>query len=141
MTYTMKSYNGQRRHGRDYTVCLSDKLEKVMGGSAMSKQEIADKAGRGYDTTFKLINRLHQEGLVHIAKWRRGYAGPPAPLYKLGPGADAERPKALTAKQRCKRYRAGIKGAALKIQRRRERHGIAAVDPLMAAIYGISAQR
>lgn len=52
------------------------------------------------------IKQLREAGQIHVARWQRGATGPFRPIYRWGPGTDAERPTPLSAAEVCKAYRA-----------------------------------
>lgn len=155
--FNMAGYNGPRIEGHDYTKPLAATVLDTMGVKAMTVKTIARMAKRERETVYRVINRLHKNGEVHIARWRRGNRGPITPCYKVGPGEDAKRLKPLTTKQKCQRYRNSEHGKAVitahrKTEAFKEHHeaqakayyarkkfktkGLAGIDPLMAAIYG-----
>lgn len=140
----MKSYNGQKVSGRDYTVMLKDQLQELITGNTMSIDEIAEALGRHHETARKVIKELHQAGYIHIAMWRRASRGPITALYLWGNGQDAERMKPLTSVEKLRRYRRSKKGQATRKTyytcRKLENCGLASIDPLLAAIMGQSAR-
>lgn len=99
-------------------------------------------------TLHKWVSRLRKDGKMHIGRWERTL-GPFAPVYVLGSGKDAPRPKRWTSAQLQKRYRKALKDAGLyedyladarlrgSRYRRRKGQGrpLWAPDPLMAAFY------
>ena len=162
MIFTMKSYNAKKVDGRDYSVPTRQVLQEVMGERLLRIKTIAKLAGRDVKTVSNLIKKMHQEGLVHIARWRRGKVGPISACYRFGPGEDVKRIPAITDAQKCAKYRNSERGKARskfhkgtdRYKERKEamskaeyarkkiiRIGVAGIDPLMAAIYGISAPR
>ena len=162
MTYTMKSYNGKRVEGRDYSKPARQIIQEAMGDKVMRIKTIAKAIGRDRESTNRIIKKMHEEGLVHISRWRRGKVGPISACYKFGAGEDAKRLAAITDAEKCARYRNSEHGKARikahkKTDRFRERKealskaeysrkkferiGVHGIDPLMAAIYGISAHR
>jgi hypothetical protein len=60
-------------------------------------------------TVANLLRQLHDEGLVHIAKWvHRAPPGPYTPVYAFGPGTDASCPRPQPKSVRQKMYRARL---------------------------------
>jgi hypothetical protein len=49
-----------------------------------------------------VLTRLHGRGQVHIVGWKSRCK----PVWKKGPGIDAERPERLTIAERARRFRA-----------------------------------
>jgi hypothetical protein len=60
------------------------------------------------------LDALLAQERIHIDSWLRGRRGPPRPLFMVGPGANAPRPDALSAKEhsRARRRRALAASAA-----------------------------
>lgn len=54
---------------------------------------------------YALLRKLHDARVIHVSGWRHNINGAPTPIYALGPGRDAAKPKAETASQRAKRRR------------------------------------
>lgn len=156
----MNCYNGKRIDGRDYSRPAIQIIQEVMGDKVMRIKTIARAAKRARETTCRIIKKMHKEGLVHIAYWRRGKVGPIIACYKLGAGIDAKKLPAITDAQKCARYRSSEHGKATikahqsteRFKERKEalskaaysrkkfeRIGVRGIDPLLAAIYGISA--
>lgn len=158
-------YNSKKVKGRDYSKPMIEMLEFVIGEGSISKpiSRIAAFCGRSDGTTRKLISRLHKTRRVHIKRWTRNDTGKYFACYKLGDGVDAKKPSAMTNAERSRRYRNTPNGAAV-CKAARERFeksdrckeykesynkarwarikaktiGLAGIDPLMAAIYGVS---
>lgn len=152
-------YNSRTRPGSDYTRPLSDMLPDIIGKRSKCVSQIAGAAGRTATTVKNVINRLHQKGEIHIKRWKRYETGPYVAHYLWGAGTDATRPKAQPTAVIVKRYQQSEKGkAAVRASNKRWRKsehgreymktynkglwarkkfstgGIAAIDPLLAAI-------
>ena len=86
-----------------------------------------------------LINKLRQQGVVHIQEWRRSDDVWVA-VYRYGIGTDAAKPKPLTAQERLKRWRANesLDDHAFRMARERAKKWKIKRDPLVAAFYGES---
>ena len=84
-----------------------------------------------------LINRLRQQGVVHIQEWRRSDDVWVA-VYRYGIGSDAAKPKPMTAQERLKRWRAkeSLDDHAFRMARERAKKWKIKRDPLVAAFYG-----
>lgn len=52
-----------------------------------------------------LLKRWHKNDRIHIARWVRGKAGPPNPVYAWGRSKDADRPSPLSNSEKCARRR------------------------------------
>lgn len=63
----------------------------------MTRREIAERAFVALKTltSGSYMERLRDEGRVHIAEWKRGKRGPYDSVWAAGPGKDAPRPKPL----------------------------------------------
>lgn len=161
MTIDMTKFAGRKKVGRDYSAALRDILPKIIGPRCKpkSKQEIADIAGRDHQTVATLFVKIRAE--LYIAGWRRSDVGPMTPLWKLGNKPDAPKPPAYTSAEKSRRYRsdpeklarskkaqkawrnseAGKDWRHYYPKRRQARKayeagGVAAIDPLLAAIMG-----
>ena len=86
-----------------------------------------------------LINKLRQQGVVHIQEWRRSDDVWVA-VYRYGIGTDAAKPKPITAQERLKRWRAkeSLDDHAFRMARERAKKWKIKRDPLVAAFYGDS---
>lgn len=84
-----------------------------------------------------LINRLRQQGVVHIQEWRRSGKVMVA-VYRYGIGTDAAKPKPMTAQERLKRWRAkeSLDDHAFRMARERAKKWKIKRDPLVAALFG-----
>lgn len=144
---------------------LIEELPDLLGEDqpALSVDEIAATLRRNRGAVGNLVRELHTrpEKALYIAAWRRA-KGCHAALWKWGNLDDAAPLPNLTNAEACKRYRntengqrvhnRGSRrwyrknnGAALRLATRKhkaavaafERDGVAAIDPLLAAIMGI----
>lgn len=86
-----------------------------------------------------LINRLRQQGVIHIQEWRRSDDVWVA-VYRYGIGTDAVKPKPMTAQERLKRWRAkeSLDDHAFRMARERAKKWKIKRDPLVAALFGES---
>ena len=86
-----------------------------------------------------LINKLRQQGVVHIQEWRRSDDVWVA-VYRYGIGTDAAKPKPITAQERLKRWRAkeSLDDHAFRMARERAKKWKIKRDPLVAALFGES---
>lgn len=159
------NYNSAKARGRDYSAPLKSVLPAILTRSK-SIVQIAKSAGRSRQTVSKVIARLHEQGAVHIKRWQRGKDGPYAACYLWGSGDDAPKPAAIPLSERVRRYRQTEKGRAAAARSRKrwkaseqgldyaiqynkgrwardkfEKGGVAAIDPLLAAMLGQSAAR
>ena len=84
-----------------------------------------------------LINRLRQQGVVHIQEWRRS-GNVWVAVYRYGIGTDAAKPKPLTAQERLKRWRANesLDDHAFRMAKERAKKWKIKRDPLVAALFG-----
>lgn len=140
--WTMRSYNGPTSAGCDYSVPLSVMVKSILADGPKDAHDIASQSGRNYGYVTEAMAKLRREGACHIVKWLRGDSGPPRPVYAIGPGEDAPRPKAYTQRMKTKRWRSTPKGqATLKARNTKAKiknKGLAAVDPLMAVMMGMT---
>ena len=159
------NYNSVKGKGRDYSAPLVDMLPEIIGKQSKPIKQIAKTAGRSEQSVRIVVERLRKNGIVHIKRWKRGESGPFSAYYFWGAGKDAKRPKPITNAEKVRRYRATEKGIAThkacktrwlkteEAQQYRESYnkarwarekfskgGLAAIDPLLAAIMGGSAR-
>lgn len=108
---------------------------------------LAPKIFLCYGHAWRLLKGMHEDGLVHIAKWPL-HCTPRAtrvPAYVMGPGKDAPKPKRRTQAQRQARYKARIRADGDRLDvflsknraaKRKPRR-----DPLITAMFGAPAAR
>ena len=86
-----------------------------------------------------LINKLRQQGVVHIQEWRRS-GNVLVAVYRYGIGTDAVKPAPMTPAERLKRWRTkeSLDDHAFRMARERAKKWKIKRDPLVAAFYGDS---
>ena len=86
-----------------------------------------------------LINRLRQQGVVHIQEWRRS-GNVLVAVYRYGIGTDAVKPAPMTPAERLKRWRSKetLDDHAFRMARERAKKWKIKRDPLVAALFGES---
>ena len=86
-----------------------------------------------------LINKLRQQGVVHIQEWRRS-GNVLVAVYRYGIGTDAVKPAPMTPAERLKRWRAkeSLDDHAFRMARERAKKWKIKRDPLVAALFGES---
>lgn len=156
----MTTQNKPRHYKRPLLVSL---LPGLITDQAMSCEEIAKALARNATAVRVLMAKLYNDidKKVYVAGWRRT-AGQHTALYRWGNLPDAPRIPWLTAAEACKRYREtphgkivhkklsrrwyrkndgrGVKQKARANQRALDafnREGVAAIDPLLAAVMGV----
>jgi hypothetical protein len=154
----MTNFKGRKAPGRDYSTALRDMLPSLLS-VPMSKQEIAKATERDFETVSHLFVKIRSS--VHIAGWKRGRSGPIEALWLYGPGKDSPKPAALTSAEKSARWRNTPHGKILArkyskrwrksengrdwtksyrsaryARKKFESGGVAAIDPLLAAIMG-----
>lgn len=159
-------YNSKTLPGSDYTVPMRDILPEVIGEVAKTSNQIGIECGRCLQTTSRLLGRLHKAGEVHIESWARGNSGPYVAHYRWGSGEDAERPAPLSNSAKHRNYRKTDKGRktcrkcnarwrktekgqeyqsryfkGLYARQKYQTGGVAAIDPLLAAMMGIKSTK
>ena len=84
-----------------------------------------------------LINKLRQQGVVHIQEWRRS-GNVLVAVYRHGIGTDAVKPAPMTPAERLKRWRSkeSLDDHAFRMARERAKKWKIKRDPLVAAFYG-----
>jgi len=112
---------------------IIDLLQRV----GCTAPEVAAKVYCSERSAQRIINRLRQQGVVHIQEWRRSALVLVA-VYRYGIDTDAAKPKTLTAKERLKRWRANesLDDHAFRMARERAKKWKIKRDPLVAAFYG-----
>ena len=143
---------------------LKDMIPEIIqiGKPPMSPEDISRVTDRNANAVRKLLKQLHENGDVHIASWGRAIRGPFIAQYTWGKGIDAPKIEKLTNREICSRYRNTEKGKKVhtkgsrawrrknnatglkSIQRNQAKAlkkyqsgGVAAIDPLLAAIMGM----
>ena len=86
-----------------------------------------------------LINKLRQQGVVHIQEWRRS-GNVLVAVYRHGIGTDAVKPAPMTPAERLKRWRSKetLDDHAFRMARERAKKWKIKRDPLVAALFGES---
>ena len=112
---------------------IIDLLQRV----GCTAPEVATKVYCTERSAQVLINRLRQQGVVHIQEWRRSDDVWVA-VYRYGIGSDAAKPKPMTAQERLKRWRAkeSLDDHAFRMARERAKKWKIKRDPLVAALFG-----
>lgn len=145
-----------------YEKSLLEALPELIGGNkeALSTNEIAAATGRNTGAVGKIIKALHEQRVIHVSAWRRSH-GHHTALWKFGDMPDAEPLKKLTNAEACRRYVSTERGRKIHNQGSRRWYrqnngaeskriwrkkkeallaykagGVAAIDPLLAAIMG-----
>lgn len=113
---------------------------------ALMMRQIADKAGYCIPSVNRVISILHDNGMVHIARWEKvphGTAIKHIAAYMFGPGVDAIKPgmtreQIRERKRELKRQYRARKIEAAKVDARiaAELARPAFRDPLVEAFYG-----
>ena len=91
-----------------YTFEQSEVYQRVVEAirqGTRSIREVALAAHTADRHASRILRYLRNQGVIHIASWRRGRCGPPTALYRWGAGTDAVRPEPLKAALKCKSYR------------------------------------
>lgn len=141
---------------------LFEMLPELIGGDkeALSTKEIATATGRNTGAVGKIIKALHEQRVIHVSAWRRSHGSHTA-LWKIGSLPDAAPLEKLTNAETCRRYVSTERGRkihnkgsrrwyrqnngaeAKRLWRKKkealktfETGGVAAIDPLLAAIMG-----
>lgn len=139
-----------RLHGiladRDYSYTAAEMLPLVLL-APMTLTQLAERIGRDRATVRRAVQKAKAAGQVHCCGWRREKraSGEPVAVFVWGPGDDAPRPKPLTSSQKTARWRRSKSGrewgerynGARRVRRLFERAGVAAIDPLLAAVMGV----
>lgn len=145
-----------------YEKPLIEMLPELIGGEkeALSTKEIAAATGRNNGAVGKIIKSLHERKVIYVAAWRRSHGSHTA-LWKMGSLPDAAPLEKLTNAETCRRYVSTERGRKIRNKGSRrwyrqnngaeakrlwrkkkealktfETGGVAAIDPLLAAIMG-----
>lgn len=62
--------------------------------------DLEEIVGLKHDTVSQYLKQLHKRRVIHVAEWRIADNGYRIPVFKLGSGVDARKPRAKTAAQR-----------------------------------------
>ena len=101
--------------------------------------EVAEKVFCTERSAQILINKLRQQGVVHIQEWRRS-GNVLVAVYRHGIGTDAVKPAPMTPAERLKRWRSkeSLDDHAFRMARERAKKWKIKRDPLVAALFGES---
>jgi len=130
---------------------LRESVPKLITDKAMSTADIAATLGVNESSVRVVLWMMKNDGVqMHIKRWRRSTRGPMKPIWIMGEGKDATKPTKLTPAQKCKRWRNTKEGnerrkeyarhyhSKVASQKRYATKGVAGIDPLLAAIMGVS---
>lgn len=83
---------------------------KALLAAPMTKYQLVEATGMHYDTLQGLMKALKDANVVHICDWAKDELGRhQRPIYSLGGGVDAEKPKRKTSTERSERYKRKMK--------------------------------
>ena len=83
---------------------------KALLTAPMTKYQLVEATGMHYDTLQGLMKALKDANVVHICGWARDEIGrSQRPIYSLGGGVDAEKPKRKTMAERSAAYQKRVK--------------------------------
>lgn len=73
----------------------------------LTAREVAEAADLSFNTlrSARYMDILVDQGRIHILGWRRNERGPMTPVYRAGPGTNAEKPPAYSAAAKSRRWR------------------------------------
>lgn len=113
----------------------------------LSAHDLAPKIYLCYGHAWRVLRLMHQQGLVHIAKWplRRTPRCTRVAAYAAGPGKDAKKPPALTGPQKQARSinkarQNGDRYALIRAKDRARKRKLVR-DPMVAAMFGAAPTR
>ena len=121
---------------------IRPKLELVLAdGRARCDRELVDIIFCERRSVQRELEKMHQQGLVHIAGWAKAGASYRwRPQYRLGGGEDADcpPPTGRTSTQRVHEFRAKMTADDKDFAdaRRRQQRRVVKRDPLVAAFFG-----
>ena len=121
---------------------IRPKLELVLAdGRARCDRELVDIIFCERRSVQRELEKMHQQGLVHIAGWAKAGASYRwRPQYRLGEGVDAPcpPPTGRTSTQRVHEFRAKMTADDKDFAdaRRRQKRRVIKRDPLVAAFFG-----
>jgi hypothetical protein len=114
----------------------------ALAGGPLCVHDLAPNIFLCYGQAWRLIKDMHEQGMVHIAKWplRRTPRATRVAAYAFGAGKDAPKPKRLTSAQRQARYKSKLRADPerldIHLSKGRARKRKPTRDPLIAAMYG-----
>ena len=114
------------------------KLVALITQKGYTTRELADLLHCTLRSSRDMLQKLKEEGAVHIQSWRRAQANGWIAVYRYGIGVDAPKPAPVTSRVRLHKHRskedADTKERRLAKQRQLKRK--VKRDPLTAAFYG-----
>lgn len=117
-------------------------IEQALSVGTMHIHDIAEAVHISKRRATDYASYLHTARRIHIARWVYRKAGNeyPVPVYAIGPGRDAAKPKPTTSQQKGalarKRRNADPDKRDLHLSRNRARKRKIVADPLVAALFG-----
>lgn len=119
---------------------IRPKLELVLAdGRARCDRELVDIIFCERRSVQRELEKMHQQGLVHIAGWAKAGASYRwRPMYKLGAGEDMPHPPTMTSTQRVHQFRDQLTADDKDFgdAKRRQQRRVVKRDPLVAAFFG-----
>jgi len=89
---------GGRTRANANTVLFCEIVKALDGGATIA--DVVERSGCSPSTAGKLINHMHQQGLVHVCAWDAPVSGYPVRVFAMGARRDAPRPKAMTKREK-----------------------------------------
>lgn len=80
-------------------------LYEHLAAGAVSAQDLTARTGHHLKTSRKFLQEMQKRGFAHIAKWDTTVPRNKLPMYKLGAGRDAPKPKRIPADEVNRQYR------------------------------------
>lgn len=91
------------------TISIPDRVRAVLATGDKSIDAASEGACISRDHARHLLRLMHQAKEVHIVGWVRKTRGPYTPIYRLGEGADIQKPDPLPASIKCAKYQNKLK--------------------------------
>ena len=114
------------------------KLVALITQKGYTTRELADLLHCTLRSSRDMLQKLKEEGNVHIQSWRRAQANGWIAVYRYGIGVDADKPEPVSSSSRLRKHRskedADTKERRLAKQRQLKRK--VKRDPLVAAFFG-----
>jgi len=114
------------------------KLVALISQKGYTSRELADLLHCTLRSSRDMLQKLKEEGAVHIQSWRRAQANGWIAVWRYGIGVDAEKPEPVSSSSRLRKHRAKEDADAKerRLTKQNQLRRKIKRDPLIAAFFG-----
>jgi len=114
------------------------KLVALISQKGYTSRELADLLHCTLRSSRDMLQKLKEEGAVHIQSWRKAKANGWIAVWRYGIGVNAEKPEPVSSRSRLRKHRAKEDADAKerRLTKQNQLRRKIKRDPLIAAFYG-----